>query len=90
LTADVDFSICRQAAIKKGAKVPAILTQGEFLMRMGIVSRIEQLMELDETSDDDANQLVNSLKYLVEPDQMGKRFKVMAIVHPSINDITGF
>jgi len=70
--------------------VPAILSQGEFLMRMGIVSRIEQLMSLDDTTDDQANQLVSSLKYLVEPEQMGKRFKVMAIVHPSIDEVTGF
>jgi len=59
-------------------------------MRMGIVSRIEQLMSLDDTTDDQANQLVSSLKYLVEPEQMGKRFKVMAIVHPSIDEVTGF
>ena len=70
--------------------MPAILSQGEFLMRMGIVSRIEQLMSLDDTTDDQANQLVSSLKYLVEPEQMGKRFKVMAIVHPSIDEVTGF
>ena len=70
--------------------MPAILTQGEFLMRMGIVSRIEQLLDLEETSDDEANHLVASMKYLVEPEQMGKRFKVMTIVHPSILDITGF
>lgn len=90
LTADVDFALCRRAAENKGARVPILLTQGDFLMRMGVVSRVEQLLELEETTDEAANALVASLKYLVEPAQMGSRFKVLSIVNPTIPTVTGF
>ena len=90
LTADVDFSLCRKASVHKGSKVSNIITQGEFLMQMGILSRLEQLIELEQTTDEEANQLVRSFKYLVEPQHMGKKFKVMSIVDPKISEITGF
>jgi SAM-dependent MidA family methyltransferase len=90
MTADVDFSMCRRAALKKSALVPPLLTQGEFLMRMGILARVQQLVELDETSDEAASALVDSLKYLVEPAQMGTRFKVLSIVNPGLGTVTGF
>jgi SAM-dependent MidA family methyltransferase len=90
MTADVDFSMCRRAALKKGAQVPPLLTQGEFLMRMGILARVQQLVELDETSDEQASALVDSLKYLVEGSKMGTRFKVMSIANPALGAVTGF
>lgn len=90
MTADVDFAMCRRAALRKGAAVPPLLTQGDFLMRMGIVSRVEQLIELEQTSDEAANALVRSLKYLVEPGQMGSRFKVLSIASPVLDKVTGF
>jgi SAM-dependent MidA family methyltransferase len=89
LTADVDFNLCRQAAVAKGARVPNLLTQGEFLMRMGIVPRVEQLLELDSTSDEAGGVLVSSLKYLVQGEHMGSRFKVMAVASPNLK-VTGF
>jgi len=51
VTADVDFAMCRRAAERKGARVPALLSQGDFLMRMGVVQRVEQLLDSEETSD---------------------------------------
>lgn len=59
-------------------------------MQMGILARLEQLIELEQTTDEEANQLVRSFKYLVEPQHMGKKFKVMSIVDPNIPIITGF
>ncbi|KAJ1426027.1 S-adenosyl-L-methionine-dependent methyltransferase, partial [Ochromonadaceae sp. CCMP2298] len=88
LTADVDFSLCSAAAASKGAKV-ALLTQGEFLMRMGIVPRVEALLELESTTDEQAAALVSSLKYLVQGEHMGARFKVLAVAAPSLG-VTGF
>lgn len=85
MTADVDFSMCRQAALSRGAVVPDIMTQGEFLMQMGIVQRIEQLFALDSTTEEQGDALIESLKYLVEPQQMGQKFKVMTILSPKIS-----
>jgi NADH dehydrogenase [ubiquinone] 1 alpha subcomplex assembly factor 7 len=45
ITSDVDFSLCAKTAAKQGAKVYGSITQGEFLMRMGIVERVESLIE---------------------------------------------
>ena len=52
VTADVDFALCRRAAERKGARVPPLLTQGAFLMRMGITDRVQQLLDSKETNDD--------------------------------------
>ena len=90
ITADVDFSMCRSAAERRGAKVPTLLTQGDFLMRMGIVDRVQQLLDSEQTSDEQALALVKSLKYLVEPEQMGQKFKVMSIASPKISTVTCF
>lgn len=90
MTADVDFSICRTAAERRGAKVMPLLTQGQFLMRMGIVDRVQQLMEADDTTDEEANTLMAALRYLVETDQMGQRFKVMSIANPALTSVVGF
>ena len=90
MTADVDFSMCRRAAEQKGAMVPPLLTQGDFLMRMGIVSRAEQLINLDETSEEQATALLESLKYLVDPAKMGERFKVLCIANPVLGQVTAF
>ena len=90
VTADVDFSICRKAAERRGARVPPLLTQGQFLMRMGIVNRVEQLMEAGDTTDEQAASLLGALKYLVETQQMGQKFKVMSIVNPSLTTVVGF
>lgn len=67
-----------------------LLTQGQFLMRMGVVSRVEQLMEAEGTTDEQASSLVAALKYLVEPQQMGEKFKVLSIVNPALTSVVGF
>jgi hypothetical protein len=90
MTADVDFSQCARSARRFGARVPALQTQGDFLMRMGIVDRAQRLLDLEETTDEQAEALVSSLKYLVEPEQMGQRFKVLCIAHPKLPTIVGF
>ena len=90
VTADVDFSICRKAAERRGAKVMPLLTQGQFLMRMGIVSRVEQLLEAPGTTDEQGAMLVNALKFLADPQQMGQRFKVLSIANPALTTVTGF
>lgn len=91
LTADVDFSLCRRAAEQKGAYSTGVATQGSFLMRMGIVPRVEALLALDSTSDEDAQQLVDALRFLVDPQHMGSRFKCVAFADPALaGKVPGF
>mmetsp|Transcript_4441 Transcript_4441/g.4987 ORF Transcript_4441/g.4987 Transcript_4441/m.4987 type:complete len:746 (+) Transcript_4441:58-2295(+) len=53
--------------------------QGEFLMRMGAGELIMNAIEKPETTDDQAQAFADALKYLVMPEHMGKKFKVLAL-----------
>jgi len=53
--------------------------QGEFLASMGAVERTIKLIEDDNTTDEQADDLCTALERLVSEDEMGGRFKVLAI-----------
>ena len=55
------------------------VTQGEFLMRMGASDMVIALIEQDSTTIEQANKFTEALKFLVLPEHMGEKFKVMAI-----------
>jgi SAM-dependent MidA family methyltransferase len=57
------------------------IEQGHFLMSMGIQERIINMMEREETTYEQADDLYRALVRLVGPDEMGKRYKVLAIVN---------
>ena len=90
ITTDVDFKACSISAKKKKVQVFGATQQGEFLMRMGIVERLEQLFALDSTTDEQANQLMEAMKRLVTDEAMGKRFKVLGIANEGIPPLPGF
>jgi NADH dehydrogenase [ubiquinone] 1 alpha subcomplex assembly factor 7 len=89
ITADVDFSALKHAihhrppAETVGATtVQAFgpVTQGSFLMAMGIQERVINLVERDDTTEEQAENLYRSLLRLASPEEMGERYKVLAIV----------
>ncbi|KAL7521728.1 hypothetical protein ACHAWX_006403 [Stephanocyclus meneghinianus] len=55
------------------------IPQGRFLASMGIVERVERYIEDEKTTDDQAYELYSALERLVGSDQMGERYKVLAI-----------
>lgn len=55
------------------------VSQGQFLASMGIVQRVEKQIEADNTTDEQAYELFSALERLLAPDQMGERYKVLAI-----------
>jgi NADH dehydrogenase [ubiquinone] 1 alpha subcomplex assembly factor 7 len=87
ITADVDFSALRHAVnhlvvdVQDEKSVFAFgpITQGRFLASMGIVERVSSLIEDENTTDDEAEDLYTGLERLLSPEQMGERYKVMAI-----------
>jgi len=79
ITADVDFAACGKSAQRYGATVNAVIGQGEFLQRMGIIERVEKLIEAETTTDSQASQIVASLRSLIDEKEMGKRFKVLVL-----------
>ena len=97
ITADVDFGALRNAvnydlsSTRKKSKqgdreieLPEAFgpqKQGQFLASMGAVERTLQLIEDDSTTDDQAEELYTALKRLLSEEDMGERFKVLAIAH---------
>jgi NADH dehydrogenase [ubiquinone] 1 alpha subcomplex assembly factor 7 len=85
VTADVDFAALRHvvnARAQRGGDDPHAfgpVSQGKFLASMGIVERVSGLIEDDDTTDEQAEDLYHALERLVLPEHMGERYKVMAI-----------
>ena len=82
MTADVDFAAILHAV--NALELPQVqafgpTTQGQFLMSMGIQERVIQLIESDHTTEEEAENLFEALKRLVGPEEMGARYKVLAI-----------
>lgn len=53
--------------------------QGEFLMKMGAGDLTMNAIEKDETTEEQAQAMADALKYLVMPEHMGTKFKVLAL-----------
>ena len=94
VTADVDFTAMKNAINVDMLKLGMLKTptaesnmteafgpkgQGEFLSSMGAVERTVQLIEDDNTTDDQAEDLCTALERLVSTEEMGERFKVLSI-----------
>ena len=80
LTVHADFPAVLAAARKAGAET-AILTQGEFLRRLGVEHRAAALAK---AQPDRAPTLARQLDRLTAPDQMGALFKAACIHAPGL------
>lgn len=79
LTAHVDFSVLAQVAVAQGGYAPPVLSQQEFLLRMGGEQRMQQLFA--NAGDEQAREAVaKGFRRLVDPEEMGELFKVLAIM----------
>lgn len=72
-------------AIKAYGPIP----QGKFLVAMGAKKRVIQCIESDGTTDEEAEELFFALERLVAPDQMGIRYKVLAIAAERMKEESG-
>ncbi len=79
LTVHADFPAVAAAARAAGAEVAPILTQGDFLQRLGIAARAEALAR---ARPDRADALGRQLHRLLAPGEMGELFKVLCIHAP--------
>ncbi len=87
LSAHVDFTALAAAARRGGAAVSGPDSQGEFLARLGLVERAEQLMK---SNPSDARDLLLAVERLIGPEKMGTLFKALAIMPPSAAPPPGF
>lgn len=77
ITADVNFKMIEDVVHSQGCSSHGPITQNEFLHKMGIRQRIEVLLK--SASPEQAKGLVASYELLTSPEQMGERFKFLAI-----------
>ena len=87
LTAHVDFEIVAAAAQDEGAQVTPLVSQGEWLRRLGIEARAEALVQ---ANPEQAENIRFALQRLISADQMGELFKVIAIHSPDWRAPVGF
>jgi NADH dehydrogenase [ubiquinone] 1 alpha subcomplex assembly factor 7 len=87
LSAHVDFVALAVAAREAGAAVFGPIAQGTFLDNLGIVRRTEQLVARNRHAD---LSLWSDVDRLINPEQMGTLFKVLAILPPSAVAPPGF
>jgi NADH dehydrogenase [ubiquinone] 1 alpha subcomplex assembly factor 7 len=81
LTAHVDFAALATAAREGGAAIHGPIGQGQFLIRLGIETRTDQL--LAKATADQATDVRAASSRLIDKQQMGYLFKVMAITPPT-------
>lgn len=77
LTAYVNFPALEEAAKKKGVHVFGELTQGEFLVSMGIQVRASMLAR--DATEEQKKQIIEDIKRLITPEEMGIIFKCIVI-----------
>jgi SAM-dependent MidA family methyltransferase len=87
LTSHVDFEALGHAARDAGAAVTAVVTQGEWLIRLGVEARAQALMR---ANPDRAADVQSALDRLTGSEQMGKLFKVIGVHSPGWPAPAGF
>ena len=87
LTAHVDFEALARAASEAGALPTKLVTQGEWLTRLGIDVRAKALAR---ANPERASDIEAALHRLTSADQMGDLFKVIAIHAPDWPALAGF
>ncbi len=88
LTAHVNFQRLAEVAAESGVSVSGPVTQSLFLRRLGIEVRAEQLMQTE--SRRQKYEIHTGLHRLIDDDQMGNLFKVLAVHDPSLMTLEGF
>ncbi|MBA3511958.1 SAM-dependent methyltransferase [Sphingomonas sp.] len=76
LTAHVDFEALARAASAGGVEATRVVSQREWLERLGIAARVEALAK---AHPERADEFATARKRLCDPDAMGRLFKVMAV-----------
>ncbi len=87
LTAHVDFGTLAEAARAEGLTVHGPVTQGAFLKALGIDARAQSLAR---AQPDRAADIATDRDRLVEDEQMGELFKVIALTAPGWPAPEGF
>jgi SAM-dependent MidA family methyltransferase len=87
LTVHADFPAVLAAAQEAGAQTQPVVTQAEFLRRLGIEQRASALSK---SRPDKAGTIARQFDRLVGPEQMGELFKAAGVYWPAGLAVPGF
>lgn len=87
LTVDVDFGRLARLAASAGLDVAGPVTQRAFLAALGIQERLTRLAR---SAPDEAPRLYEGARRLVDPGEMGTRFKAICLSSPGLPPAAGF
>lgn len=87
LTVDVDFGRLKRLATAAGLAVHGPTPQGMFLLGLGAQARLNQLVKANE---ENAEAIFNAAQRLIDPKDMGDRFKVICISSQGLPKPAGF
>ena len=105
LTSHINFAQFARQARSVGLNCFGPITQSQFLLSLGLKQRLEQLVALrmpesretersetpmSEPEFKTTEQLISGAKRLVDPNQMGDLFKVLAVTSADIEDLLPF
>jgi NADH dehydrogenase [ubiquinone] 1 alpha subcomplex assembly factor 7 len=88
LSAHVDFAAFAAAAREAGATVHGPATQCAFLTALGAATRLEALLQ--NANPAQSHAVESGLRRLIDPQEMGTLFKVLAVTSPGVPAPTGF
>jgi len=88
LSAHVDFAALAEAAARGGLEICGPVTQGRFLAALGAELRLARLCA--GAGPEQRQALASGVARLLDPEQMGSLFKVMAAVSPGFPMPAGF
>lgn len=88
ITAHVDFGALGRAAQACGLQIWGPVSQAHFLGALGVAQRCEAMMSRADPEQKEA--LLSGFRRLVDPEQMGRLFKVMALASPDMPLLEGF
>lgn len=87
LTVDVDFGRFARLAGAAGLEVSGPTPQGMFLLGLGAQARLGQLIK---ANPDDADAIYQAANRLIDPAEMGARFKAVCLSSPGLPKPAGF
>ena len=87
LTAHVDFEAVTRAATEADAAVTPVVTQGDWLIRLGIHARAQALQRANPERADEIDKAVHRL---TSADEMGRLFKLIGLHSPNWPAPAGF
>jgi SAM-dependent MidA family methyltransferase len=87
LTVDVDFGRFGRLAAAAGLDVSGPTPQGMFLLGLGAQARLNQLVQ---ANPDTADQVFEAARRLIDPKEMGARFKAICLSSTGLGKPAGF